>query len=106
MSLAVVNLAKPKAEAKHEDLFNKLDSISALFLLALPESTRLAWKKIARRPSLFCLMDKDKERSVFITLASGAILETGSLIAKLTLDDPNQCKTFAVYSGNPKVLGC
>jgi hypothetical protein len=29
----------------------------------------------------------------------GAILEAGSLIAKLTLDDPNQCRTFALYSG-------
>ena len=30
----------------------------------------------------------------------GAILETGSLIARLTLDDPNQCRTSALYSGN------
>ena len=29
----------------------------------------------------------------------GAILEAGSLIARLTLDDPNQCRTFALYSG-------
>jgi acetyl-CoA carboxylase/biotin carboxylase 1 len=29
----------------------------------------------------------------------GAILETGSLIARMTLDDPDQCKTFQVYSG-------
>jgi hypothetical protein len=29
----------------------------------------------------------------------GAILESGSLIARLTLDDPNQCRTFALYSG-------
>ncbi len=38
-TLAVVNLAKPKAEVKREDLFNKPDK---LFLLALPESKRLA----------------------------------------------------------------